>query len=412
MSSALPPLLRPPLPPIDPHEETRALRAAQRSPGYLALFFVASAVVACLPLVPDLGPSLGLRFTQTAVGIGLIDVLVLTATLAYHRFGADSLAYRLCLVPEGLGIFGVAMWFIYSSGRGDSFLWLIYFTYAFVNARNTEHRRLVQWGLGLPPAVLALAFLVLRGDVVSAIQTAFAGVLGSLIFLAGLRSSRKMAALQAERQRIAGELAELHVQAERQRIARDLHDGLAADLTAVAWRAQRVGAELGAGEPGQALTSIVERATQGIDELRSVVWALRSPTRRWGELVDHLRQRGEELCEGRASFVLDDRGVGDRERRIDGEASLHCVRVVQESVRNAVRHARPSTVRVTLVQGPPMVLRIDDDGDGLPDGAQPSGGLVNLRRRAAALDAELRIEPLAPGTRVELRGALPDEPSE
>jgi signal transduction histidine kinase len=71
--------------------------------------------------------------------------------------------------------------------------------------------------------------------------------------------------------------------------------------------------------------------------------------------------------------------------------------IAQEAVRNAVKHARPRGIRITLDAADGLTLRVRDDGAGM---APPIGfqglGLRIMRDRAAIIGAELTIEPAAP----------------
>jgi signal transduction histidine kinase len=79
--------------------------------------------------------------------------------------------------------------------------------------------------------------------------------------------------------------------------------------------------------------------------------------------------------------------------------------VLLEAISNVLRHARASSVRVTMQQqGDDLVLRVQDDGMGL---AQPyiSGlGITSMRSRVQALGGTFDIQPdPAKGTCLEAR---------
>jgi signal transduction histidine kinase len=87
------------------------------------------------------------------------------------------------------------------------------------------------------------------------------------------------------------------------------------------------------------------------------------------------------------------------------------LRIAQESLFNAWKHARASTVEVNLsTQDGKLTLTIADDGIGFDPAAVPPGhfGLEGIRARAAVLEAELVFDT-APhhGTRVVVRAPLP-----
>ena len=82
---------------------------------------------------------------------------------------------------------------------------------------------------------------------------------------------------------------------------------------------------------------------------------------------------------------------------------------LREALSNAARHAQASQVDVTVdVDADEMlVVRVTDDGTGIPAGGRRSG-LHNMASRAEKLGGELRLEPAdpgapAPGTRLEWR---------
>jgi signal transduction histidine kinase len=90
----------------------------------------------------------------------------------------------------------------------------------------------------------------------------------------------------------------------------------------------------------------------------------------------------------------------------DNLTATHLYLIAQEAVRNAVKHARPRNVRITLEADQFLVLRVHDDGTGMP--VQPTAvqglGLRIMRNRAAIIGAALTIEPTQPtGTRVTCR---------
>lgn len=82
--------------------------------------------------------------------------------------------------------------------------------------------------------------------------------------------------------------------------------------------------------------------------------------------------------------------------------------MIQESLSNSLRHARASTVEVTLGQCASQVLvRISDDGIGMQpgdDGKRAAFGLKSMRERIHALGGTLYIDSLpGQGTTLEIR---------
>jgi len=179
-------------------------------------------------------------------------------------------------------------------------------------------------------------------------------------------------------------LAGVAVIEERRRIARDLHDGLAQELSFIS---------------AEASGPLARAAERALDESRRAIAAL-SQT---GDppLAASLTQAAEEV--GRrvgthVSLIVE----GDAEAEPAVREQL--IRIVREAVTNAGRHGRARHVRVALNVGRPLSLRIVDAGCGFDASERSTGfGLVSMRERAEALGGALRLSS-APdrGTEIEV----------
>ena len=89
---------------------------------------------------------------------------------------------------------------------------------------------------------------------------------------------------------------------------------------------------------------------------------------------------------------------------LSSATSDHLYRIAQEAIANALKHARASSVKVTLGVEPQHVrLEICDDGGGVTEvtGNAPGLGLRTMRYRASMIGARFEIAPFRPsGTRV------------
>lgn len=197
------------------------------------------------------------------------------------------------------------------------------------------------------------------------------------------------------------------VLAERNRMGREIHDGLAQAFTGILM-------QLGAAEEqseGSPLASVLNRvgdiAREGLAEARRSVLALRPDEQpRPGGLEQALRQLAERsTVSGR--IVSSFHGGGATGLPPEHEHAL--LRIAQEAVINAVRHAQPGSVEIHLNSSEEEVLLcIRDDGKGLQRQpglhARQGFGLTNMRERAEGLGGrwELQSEPGA-GTQVRVR---------
>ena len=90
----------------------------------------------------------------------------------------------------------------------------------------------------------------------------------------------------------------------------------------------------------------------------------------------------------------------------DAQSSTQLYRIAQEAVTNAIRHASPRCLNISLeTNAQETVLEVTDDGSGLPAALPGNGlGLRIMAYRAAMIGATFQIERLPEaGTRVSVR---------
>jgi signal transduction histidine kinase len=168
------------------------------------------------------------------------------------------------------------------------------------------------------------------------------------------------------------------------------------------------------------------------DDLRLVVDTLGHDDGRLDWALADFRQRLSERLKGGSVDVVFDVLLTDAPT-LPQRTQLQLLRIAQEAVTNALRHAGATTitVRARCADGV-LVLSVDDDGRGFPAPApDPAGapamtataatataaarttgrGLTNMARRARSIGATLAITPRAPGTRVEVRWSTATTPA-
>lgn len=197
------------------------------------------------------------------------------------------------------------------------------------------------------------------------------------------------------------------VLAERTRIARELHDtllqgfsGLALHLEAVSVRIPR--------EPEASqdqLRRVLERMEAYLAEARGAVWEMRKDVKSQGGLTERLATLGTALAQDcPCTFRLKTTGLP---RALGPAVEDQLVRVFQEAVANAVRHAGCTAIVATVAYERWNVrLRVEDDGCGFD--AQPAAsraghfGLAGMKERTETVGGrlEVRSRPNA-GTCVE-----------
>ena len=224
----------------------------------------------------------------------------------------------------------------------------------------------------------------------------------------------QQATLAIELTRLANSAQEAAVLMERNRIGQEIHDGLAQAFTGIL---MQIGAaeetherELTQTSPlGLVLARIRDLAREGLAEARRSVMALRPDQTRRGGLAHALRQLAERSnVPGLVASTFEGEEL---ETGLPPEHDHELLRIAQEAVSNAVRHARPRNVRISLTGKPgDWLLSVADDGRGMeqrPERAAQQGfGLTSMRERASAIGGEFKIESRpGEGTRVAVKVA-------
>ena len=207
-----------------------------------------------------------------------------------------------------------------------------------------------------------------------------------------------------ERKRLERAVVEA-VAREQRRLGHDLHDGLGQELTGVALLLKGLLAEAEAGGPRlrARLAEVIGHVNRAIESTRDLARGLAPVASAQGGLAHALpalaarwSQSGlaEVTCEVEAAAATG----------LDPLVAEHLYRIAQEALTNAMRHAGAGQVVLRLRRaGAHLELRVEDDGRGVPAGADLGAGLGLKIMRARA---ELIHGRLAIGSRAGGNGAV------
>ena len=221
------------------------------------------------------------------------------------------------------------------------------------------------------------------------ITTAVLFVVMIWVVALGRRVRGQMAIIRQKRRNSA-------VLEERNRIARELHDTLEQELAGITMQldlavdcfqqAPRVAQ--------QALETARNMSRHSMIEARRSVWDLRCQLLEEGDLVSALAQIVEPLVPGEGAKV--DVKIRGEAVRLPGAVEMNLLRIGQEAVANAVKHAGARHVSVDLVYTPTSAcLTVSDDGRGFgASQASPIGhfGMLDMSERAQSMGSQLKIE--------------------
>jgi PAS domain S-box-containing protein len=258
-----------------------------------------------------------------------------------------------------------------------------------------------------------------QGEISSAI---FAGPEGQLFtsmvirdISARIQAEGQVQALSEQLRGMAGKI-QAAIEKERSHIAREIHDVLAQELTRLkidlVWLERR----LTAPHKTDALETIMDRLAQMKDNVEGAMSCVQKiATELRPPVLDSLGLFAAIEWQARNFQTLTgiecDINAPRDEIIKDPEVSIAVFRVLQEALTNVMRHSNAKRVKILLrIKGSQLVLRIQDNGGGLPLESidKPTSlGLASMRERALLLGGQFRIlgSPRA-GTTVEMRVPL------
>ncbi|MGO8697498.1 MAG: ATP-binding protein [Limisphaerales bacterium] len=213
------------------------------------------------------------------------------------------------------------------------------------------------------------------------------------------RANERLRAKMAEHKRLEREILEIR-EREQQRIGRDLHDGLGQHLHGISYFC------------GLLLAKLKEKSQPEVAEAGRIVKLLAEAMKLSHDVAVGL----EPVQPGPKGLVSAVRHLAGHFRSVYAvDCSFHCpkrltvanhavathlYRIVQEALHNAVKHGRPSRIRVSLVPRRGQVfLRVADNGAGLKRVRRrpKSMGIQIMRSRADALGGSLVVQPARGG---------------
>jgi signal transduction histidine kinase len=211
------------------------------------------------------------------------------------------------------------------------------------------------------------------------------------------------AALRLEAALLFDEVRSLATNEERQRLAREIHDGVAQELVMVGYGIDNALATLpdDASTTAEELRALRGEVTRVITELRLSLFELRSEVDRHGGLAAAIAEYARTV--GASAGLRVHLSLDESTARLPAATEAELLRIAQEAITNARKHAGAANLWVTCAVDPPYAqIEVSDDGQGIAD-QRPDGryGLAIMAERAERIRGRLEISPRHPsGTTV------------
>ncbi len=263
--------------------------------------------------------------------------------------------------------------------------------------------------LGEQSVMAALVLVGQARDPFTALDDRFLLALGQQVG-AALENADLYSRLQArtvELARLSARMIEQQEE-ERRRLSRELHDETAQVFSAVK---MELGVLRETVQPSHAarLDQVLALIDTGIRSIRSVTNDLRPSLLDDLGLLPALRSLVADFTQ--RSGIRTGLATPSSLPPLSAEAELALFRALQEALSNVLRHAHAQTVDIGIsVESAGVLLKVSDDGRGLPPGVAPEAlelqgrmGLAGMRERITALGGTVRLHARAgSGARLEV----------
>ena len=352
---------------------------------------------------------------HVCLGLGVFVVFVTTAIAHATHHPVDPLGYLLLAAPAFIlllrnrfpliVVFAVTPLVViyYATDRpgGPAALYAIFALFTLALRRGALVAGLATTGLLVAAVLLGL---LVHGSWFLDVRAGFAIAWAGMAIAAGAALAARRNSLAARREQ-AEERTRRLAEEERLRIAREVHDVVAHSLAMINVQAG-VGAHVADRRPEeakQALLAIKEASRTALADLRATLAVLRSGE---GRAPAPSLRRLADLTGVTTAAGLPVRVEGEP-GELPAPVDSAAYRIVQESLTNAVRHARDATavtVRFARSDGSVEVV-VRDDGSGSVEPGS-GNGLRGMRERAEALGGTLTAGAAAGGG-FQVRAVLP-----
>jgi signal transduction histidine kinase len=220
--------------------------------------------------------------------------------------------------------------------------------------------------------------------------------------LADLSHNLRAEALQLDTALLFSAVRDEATAEERRRLSRDLHDGVAQDMASLGYMIDAITDTADSPDVVQRCLELRGELSKVVAELRRSVFVLRNESRGATSLGESIRALAGHI-ETRSGIPVEvDLTEGATRLRPEVEAEL--LRITQEGMNNAVKHARATRIRVRCnVDAPFAEVLVTDNGRGLQTARDDSHGVRIMRERARRIGAVLDLTNAEGRAGAELR---------
>jgi ligand-binding sensor domain-containing protein/signal transduction histidine kinase len=202
----------------------------------------------------------------------------------------------------------------------------------------------------------------------------------------------------------------LELERVRTRIATDLHDDIGSSLSQIVILSEVLNRRMSAddGRFAEVLSQIAEVSRELVASMSDIVWAIDPNHDQMRDLTQRMRRFASDVFTAR-NIAFSFRGPGaGQDIKLGADMRRQIFLIFKESVNNIVHHSDCTHADIEFaLEHDELVLRLSDNGKGLPPGTCDGHGLANMQARAKSLGGQVAVaSETGQGTSITLRVPL------
>jgi signal transduction histidine kinase len=212
------------------------------------------------------------------------------------------------------------------------------------------------------------------------------------VALSGLRSYLDEHGVRLETAMLFDEVRSSATLEERHRVAREIHDGVAQEIASLGYLVDDLAADTCTPKGQESARYLRQELSRVVSELRLSIFDLRSNVQPHAGLGLALSDYARDV--GNRAGLNVHLALSEQRQRLHVDVETELLRIAQEAITNARKHARATNLWVSLnTDSSSVLMRVEDDGVGAAELSEEGFGLHIMRERAERIGGNVSISP-------------------
>ncbi|MDM1557106.1 MULTISPECIES: sensor histidine kinase [Chryseobacterium] len=217
-----------------------------------------------------------------------------------------------------------------------------------------------------------------------------------LLFL----QERKLQEAEHQNQLLQKELEQQRsIEKERERISHDMHDDLGAGISALKLQAEFLKYKIEDNELQNDINELLKTSEEMNISMREMLWSLNSENDTLGSFIDYailytgnFLKKTKVVLHSECEDIISDTPISTELRR-------NLFLCLKEAVNNTYKHSQANTLKLSFSQNQNyFLMKIQDNGIGIPDRQSEGNGLRNMKRRMNEAEGQCKVLSTSSGT--------------